>query len=244
MRVRDRIYWIGSGLLGMNSTDELDCNVYLLDGGSELAIIDCGTGYGVPNMMDELQRDGFAVHDVHYILLTHAHMDHAGGASTMQRLTGAKVGASELTARLVEVGDEEAIGLTQAREVGVYPQDCSFTPCLVDLKLQGTDRITVGELTLEVIETPGHSRDMVSYYCPELKTLFSGDSIFVGGQIAAIPTKDFSMEQLSSSLSILEQLEVESLMPGHHVPVVRNGGKPIRQAVEAFVRDDVPQSIV
>jgi hypothetical protein len=47
MRIRDRVYWIGSGLLGMNSTDEWDCNIYLLDGGSEQAIIDCGSGYGL-----------------------------------------------------------------------------------------------------------------------------------------------------------------------------------------------------
>lgn len=169
MRIGERVYWIGSGLLGMNSTDELDCNVYLLDGGSERAIIDCGTGYGVPNILRELQKDGFALHDVRYILLTHAHMDHAGGAKAIQSVTGAQVGASELTASLVEEGDEEAIGLAQAREDGVYPRDCKFTPCKVDLKLKTADLVKIGDLTLEVIDTPGHSRDSVSYYCPKFK---------------------------------------------------------------------------
>lgn len=244
MRVRDRVYWIGSGLLGMNSTNELDCNVYLLDGGNELAIIDCGTGYGVPNILAELQRDGFSLHAIRYILLTHAHMDHAGGTAAMQSLTGAIVGASELTASLVEAGDEEAIGLAQAREVGVYPPNCSFTPCKVDLKLKEADLVKIGDLTLEVIETPGHSRDSVSYYCPEIQTLFCGDVVFVGGEIAVIKTDDYSQVQLSRSLSILQRLEVESFMPGHLTPVVRQGGLPIRQAAEVFQRNGVPESIV
>jgi hydroxyacylglutathione hydrolase len=244
MRIRDRVYWIGSGLLGMNSTDEWDCNIYLLDGGSEQAIIDCGSGYGLTKIMDELQRDGFTMNDVHYILLTHAHMDHAGGAAAMQKLTGAKVGASELTALMVEEGDEEANGLKQAKTKGIYPADCKFTLCKVDLKLKNAMKIKLGDLTLEIIDTPGHSRDMISYYCPEIQTLFCGDNVFFGGQIAALSTPDFSLIQLSQSLTILQELEVESLMPGHLVPVVRNGHEPIRQAVEAFLRDGMPRSIV
>lgn len=244
MRVCERVYWVGSGLLGTNATHELDCNVYVLDGGSELAIIDCGAGYGVLSILDELRRDGFAAQNVAYILLTHGHMDHAGGAADMRRLTGAQVAASELTARFVEAGDEGAIGLTQAREAGIYPQNCSFTACDVGLKLRHLDRIPIGDLTLTAIATPGHSQDMVSYYCPELKTLFCGDNVFVGGQIAAISTEDFSMEQLSQSLSLLQQLDVEHLMPGHHSPVVRDGGQPIRQAVKAFLQHGAPKSIV
>lgn len=244
MRIRERVYWIGSGLLGMNSTDEWDCNIYLLDGGSERAIIDCGTGYGLTKIMDELQRDGFTMDDVQYILLTHAHMDHAGGAAAMQKLTGAKVGASQLTALMVETGDEVAIGLTQAKAEGIYPADCKFTPCKVDLKLKNAMNLTLGDLTLEVIETPGHSRDMISYYCPEIKTLFCGDTVFIGGQIAALNTDDFSLVQLSQSLTILQKLGVESLMTGHLVPVVRNGHEPIHQAVAAFLRGGKPRSIV
>jgi len=244
MRLRDRVYLLGSGLLGMNTTDDLDCNVYLLDGGSQQAIIDCGTGYGVAHMLQELRQDGFKTETVQYIFLTHAHMDHAGGAAAMRELTGAQVVASPLTAPLIERGDEEAIGLTQARAAGVYPPDCHLKPCRADVIIGNGQTLQVGDLTLEAIETPGHSRDMISLYCRELRTLFCGDTVFAGGRIAALRTPDFSMAELSHSLSLLDQLQVDSLMPGHLSPVVRNGGLSIRQAVETFERGAFPESIV
>lgn len=244
MRVSERVYWIGSGLLGMNASDDWDCNIYLLDGGSEQAIVDCGSGYGIPNILEELKRDGFNPDSVRYLLLTHAHMDHAGGVAALRQRTGAQVVASRLSAPLIEGGDEDAIGLTGARAAGVYPPDSRFAPCRVDVTVQHAQSIQVGDLTVDVIETPGHSRDMVGYYCREIRTLFSGDSIFAGGRIAAIQTDDFSMDQLSESLSHLARLEVESLMPGHLTPVVRNGGRPIRQAVDTLRRGGIPESIV
>ncbi|SDD24348.1 Glyoxylase, beta-lactamase superfamily II [Paenibacillus sp. UNCCL117] len=244
MRVGERVYWIGSGILGMNMTDELDCNVYLLDGGSEWAMIDTGAGYGVGRIVEELEKDGFRLDRLRYIALTHAHADHAGGAAEIRRRSGAAIAASELTAAMVEAADEEAMGLRQAREAGVYPADYSFAPCPADVKLRGGMKLRVGELTLDVLMTPGHSRDMAAYYCPELRTLFSGDTVFARGEIARLSTPDFSLEELRASLRKLVRLEVESLMPGHMAPVVRDGGLPIRQALRMFDRDEIPRSLV
>lgn len=244
MRISEKVYWIGSGLLGMNATDELDCNVYLLDGGSEQAIIDCGTGYGLMNIMEELRRDGFDPKSVRYILLTHAHMDHAGGAAAMRELTGARIVASRLSASFLERGDEEAIGLAQAREADVYPSDCRLNACKVDSVVEHGQLMQIGDLTVEVIETPGHSCDMISFFIPYIRTLFCSDNVFVGGRIAAIDTPDFSMDQLFQSLMRLGNLHVDRLMPGHLTPVVRNGIVPIRKAVDQFMCGSIPESIV
>lgn len=243
MRLRDRIHLLGSGLLGMNSSHELDCNVYLLDGGTAQAIVDCGTGYGVPAQLTELERAGFSPAGVGTVLLTHAHQDHAGGASRLRAATGATVVASPLTAAIVEAGDEEANGLAEARIAGVYPPDCRLDACPVQ-PIEPGECIRIGDLSLEAIATPGHSADMLSFYCPELKALFCGDAVFAGGHIAALRSPDFSMAALERSVRLLAQYDVDILLPGHLHPVLRGGGGAIAQAVAAFGRPGGPHSIV
>lgn len=245
MRLRERVCWIGSGILGMNATDDYDCNVYLLDGGSEWAIVDCGSGYGVPRMLEEAERDGCQRENIAYVLLTHAHMDHAGGAAALRRaLPNARFVASPATADLLEAGNEAAIGLTEARASGIYPEDCVFEPCQVELRVREGERLAVGDLTLDIVETPGHAFDMVNYYCPELGVLFCGDAVFEDGRVALQTTPDFSLAQLEQSILKLERLDVDSLLPGHYSPVLRGGGRPIRRAAQIFRNGGVPPSIV
>jgi glyoxylase-like metal-dependent hydrolase (beta-lactamase superfamily II) len=235
---------IGSGALGMNATDAYDCNVYLLDGGSEQAVFDCGTGYGVAAMIAEAKRDGYDSGGIRTLCLTHGHMDHAGGAALWKAATGAIAAASRETAAMIEAADEIGIGLVQARANGVYPLDCRLTRCDIERQLQHEDELHIGDLTLQVYATPGHSHDIVSYYCPELKALFSGDTVFAGGEISVLNTPDFSMEQLRQSIQLLSRLDVELLLPGHWSPVVRNGSKAIARAASLFERGDIPRSIV
>ncbi|WP_188989100.1 MBL fold metallo-hydrolase [Paenibacillus nasutitermitis] len=150
----------------MNASHELDCNVYLLDRDTAQAVIDCGTGYGVLASLAELARDGFATGNVSTVLLTHAHQDHAGGASQWRHATGAAIAASTETAAIIEAGDEEANGLFGGRLAGIYPMDCRLDACKVDIRLVHGEYITIGDLTLEAIATPGHSSDMMSYIVP------------------------------------------------------------------------------
>jgi glyoxylase-like metal-dependent hydrolase (beta-lactamase superfamily II) len=235
---------IGSGKLGMNASHELDCNVYLLDGGGEQAIIDCGTGYGVSSMLAEAALDGFSAERITTICLTHAHMDHCGGAHLWKTATWAQLAASTATAAIVEAADETRNGLVEARRSGVYPPDCRMTPCRVEIVLQNGDQLKIGDLTLEVMSTPGHSSDMISYYCPELRALFCGDTVFAGGQIAALSTPDFSIRQLEQSIHKLTDMDVDILLPGHLCPILRSGHEAITQAADLFTAAGSPPSIV
>ena len=59
MRLAERIYLVGSGSFGFDLTDPYDCHVYLLDGGTELALIDVGAGMGAEAIVENVRRDGF-----------------------------------------------------------------------------------------------------------------------------------------------------------------------------------------
>lgn len=250
MRLTTHINLIGSGKLGMNSSDSYDCNVYVLNGGSELALIDCGSGNGmsVARMLEELERDGLCPSRIRTIFLTHAHTDHAGGAAdwtaALRISGGAIVAASAATADIVEQGDELANGLAAARDAGAYPAAYTFKPCPVGLRLGDRQQVRVGELTLEALATPGHSADMFSYYCPELGALFCGDTVFADGRIAALNTPDYDDAALARSLGQLSTLEVSGLFAGHLHPLLNDGREPIAAAAALYAQGLRPASIV
>ncbi|WP_409346396.1 MBL fold metallo-hydrolase [Paenibacillus sp. MBLB4367] len=242
--MKDRIFMVGSGSLGCKLTNEYDCNMYLLVGGSSAALIDSGAGIDPQAVIAQIRACGFDESLIEAIFLTHAHADHAGGAAELQRLTGASVYCPKETARVVREGDEEANGLRQARLDGIYPPDYRFEACPSAIAAADGASIAIGDVTLKFLASPGHSSDHASLYCPELRALFSGDAVFAGGKIAAIGTPDFSMEALASSIRKLAELNVMHLFPGHGSPVIGTGSKDVREAMEIFAGGGIPKSIV
>ena len=147
MKLSERTYLIGSGRNGFSLSDPLDCHVYLIDGGSELAIVDAGGGGAPERLVAEIERDGFDPARVAHIVLTHGHYDHAGGAAALHELLPqARVSASAVIAQAIREGDDAAISLDVAVERGLYPPDATLRPCPVDVELREGDTIAVGEV--------------------------------------------------------------------------------------------------
>ena len=82
------IHTIDTGFMQRGSFDA----AYLVVENGRAAFIDCGTGLAVPAMLAALQRAGLAVDAVDWLILTHVHLDHAGGAGLlMQQLPHARL---------------------------------------------------------------------------------------------------------------------------------------------------------
>ena len=69
--------------------------------------------------------------------------------------------------------------------------------------------------SLEIIETPGHSKEGICIYYPKEKILFSGDTIFHNGIIGRIDLPGSSLKEMKDSLNKLRKIDYKILCPGH-----------------------------
>jgi hydroxyacylglutathione hydrolase len=233
VQLADRIHLVGSGAYGFDLTDPYDCHVYLVDGGSELALIDVGAGMGAERIVENIRSAGFDPERVGSILCTHAHGDHAGGAARMRELLrGASVSIARDVAAFVRTGDETAASIGSAKAAGIYPADYALRPCPVDRELAEGDIVSVGDLRLECLETPGHADGHLAFLLVQdgRRSLFSGDLVFHGGTVLLQNTHDCRVDRLCSSLRKLRGIGVDALFPGHFGFSLQGGQRHIERA--------------
>lgn len=139
-----------------------------------------------------------------YIVNTHGHPDHICGNAKVKALTGAKIIIHELDNQIIN----SAHGHEIARQWGFAPSPPA------DILVKDGDQIVVGDVSLKVIHTPGHSPGGVCLLGDG--NLFTGDTIFVGG-IGRTDLPGASMTQFMKSIK--ERLLILSgetiVWPGH-----------------------------
>jgi glyoxylase-like metal-dependent hydrolase (beta-lactamase superfamily II) len=243
MQLAERIHLVGSGSFGFDLTDPYDCHIYLVDGGSELALIDVGAGMGAADVIENVRGAGCDPARIRHILCTHAHGDHAGGAARMRALVpNASLSTSREVADLVRAGDETGTSVGVAKAAGIYPPGYRLEPCPVDRELGDGERIPIGDLVLECVETPGHARGHLSFLLDHdgRRSLFGGDVVFHGGTILLQSIHDCSLEAMISSLRKLRGFAIDALFPGHLAFSLRDGQRHIETANEALDRLLIP----
>lgn len=128
MQIDERIYAVGSGWAGCNLTNHYDCDIYLVDCGEKLVMIDAGAGIAVEQVEKLIHFHGFSMRDIEFILLTHTHGDHAGGAKKLQSLTGAELLAHPDSAGYLKSGDQKKMSVDIAVERGCIRRDLRWNP--------------------------------------------------------------------------------------------------------------------
>jgi hydroxyacylglutathione hydrolase len=143
------------------------------------------------------------------ILLTHSHWDHIAEAALLKEKLQAPVFIHEEDAEnLINPGSDKLPLLFPVK--GTQP----------DVFLQDKQIITVGELKIEVIHTPGHTPGGVCFYLAEQNTLFSGDTLFCG-TIGNLSFPTARPELMWMSLKKLAQLPKDTkVYPGHGDPTL------------------------
>jgi glyoxylase-like metal-dependent hydrolase (beta-lactamase superfamily II) len=233
VQVAERIHLVGSGAFGFDLTDPYDCHVYLIDGGSELALIDVGAGMGATQIIENVRQAGFDPVQIRQIVCTHAHGDHAGGAASMRALLpDATLSIAGQVADQIRLGDEVGTSIQAGKNAGIYPLGYTLEPCHVEQDLADGDRVSVGDLELECIATPGHSDGHLSFLLERAgkRSLFVGDLVFHGGTIMLQNTHDCRLDALAASLRKLRGLSVDAFLPGHFSISVRDGQRHIERA--------------
>lgn len=245
MKLLDQVYLVGSGRLGFELSNDFDCHVFLLDGGSEAALIDAGVGLDVDLLLANIRATGLA-RKVNKIILTHAHSDHMGGAGQLRAALDAQVYAPWEAAPWVRSADERAVSLELAKRAGYYPEDYRLKGSEVDAEVREGDMIHVGDLELRVIETPGHCRGHCSYLVrtPERTLFFGGDLVFFNGSVVLQNIPDCSIQDYANSVEKLDGLGVNALLCGHMTLPLRNGQRHIDLAIQAFRGLMVPKNLL
>lgn len=138
------------------------------------------------------------------ILLTHGHCDHIAAAEDLREKTGAEVYIHENDAAMLK-GSPENLAMY------IIGQQCRQVKAFIPVK--NGDKITLDELELEVMHTPGHTKGSVCYVCEN--TIFSGDTLFCGS-VGRIDFPGGSRAEQRNSLKLLKELKGDyHLLSGH-----------------------------
>lgn len=242
MRLTDRVHLVGSGANGFGLSDACDSHVYLVDGGTQAALIDAGAGLDHGRILELIDRSHVDRERIDTIFITHAHADHGAGAGVLAEALGASVVTSEPVKIILEGADAEAASVEVGKRAGTYPPDYTFRPSPVGATVAEGDRVRVGQLEIEVLETPGHAVGHLCFlvHSDDRTDLFSGDMLLFGGRIILQDTWDCDLSAYIGSVRRLAELSVDGLFPGHFSFSVDGGTRHLEAAAAPLERGGIP----
>jgi len=177
---------------------------YVIKGHYMNVMIDSGSDQNFPVLEKGLFEIGLKVKDIDLIINSHEHCDHIGANRYFQEST--MIAAYRLAASKMIAGDYY---------VTMYKgNDLNEIPMRVHLWLENMTRIDVGNYSLRVFHTPGHTSGCISILETTCGLLFSADSVFAGGTLSYI-AESGSIGDYIDSLNRLRCFGLQALYPGH-----------------------------
>ncbi len=169
--------------------------IHLIVEDGKAAIIDTAANNAVPLVMQALAAKGIAAENVEYVILTHIHLDHAGGAGLlMQQLPNAKLTVHPRGAR--HMADPAKL---IAGTIAVYGAEVARRDYGDILPVPAARMIETGEgaslslngRVLNFIDTPGHARHHVAIYDERSRSVFAGDTFGISYRELDVDGREF-----------------------------------------------------
>ncbi len=218
-RLTDGLYVLG------HEDDTLP--VYLFDTGSGLLLIDAAFADWGPSFEKQIRRTGRDPHQVRWVVVTHYHGDHSGGAAYWKK-AGAEIWAP--------AGDADQLRTAKT------PVDRTFSDGAL---------LMFGNVRLRAIATPGHTPGSTCFYCEwnGRKILFGEDIALHAGRQAWMGGPDSNWDEYLASLEKLCTYQVdgtvvkyETLLPGHGTVDLDHAAKSVRDTRD-IVREIVSRRL-
>ena len=181
----------------------LQCNCSIIGDESSREAMVIDPGDDIADILAIIQRQNLKVKQ---IVITHAHIDHVGGAMKLRAATGAPILLNQNDAALLKMLDVQAawIGMRSPGNVDI------------DHSIGELDKVQAGSLVAQVMHTPGHTEGSVCLYFPAQQKLIAGDTLFAGS-IGRTDLPGGSFEKIISSLheKVLSLPDETVVIPGH-----------------------------
>jgi glyoxylase-like metal-dependent hydrolase (beta-lactamase superfamily II) len=180
---------------------QCNCSVVGDEASREAIVIDPGDD--IDQVLGLISKHNLQVKQ---IVITHAHIDHVGGAMKLRATTGAPILLNQNDYALLKMLDVQAawIGMPTPGKVEI------------DNSLGQADTVKAGSLAAQVLETPGHTEGSICLYFPLEKKLIAGDTLFAGS-IGRTDLPGGSYEKILHSLHdrVLALPDETVVVPGH-----------------------------
>jgi glyoxylase-like metal-dependent hydrolase (beta-lactamase superfamily II) len=142
---------------------ECNCSIFGDEMTREAIVIDPGDQ--IEDVLAVLERHGLTVRS---IVITHAHIDHIGGAAKLKKATGAPVWMNADDQMLYDHLDDQAVWL------GMETPDRTS----IDTAARDGDTLRLGQAEFHVLQTPGHTQGSLCLWIPSENKLIAGDTLF------------------------------------------------------------------
>lgn len=169
-------------------------NIVVVADPDGVALIDCGFGTeeALDGVADALIELGYGIEAIHTVLITHPHLDHAGGLALLPShvevvgppRVGSLVADAWAAAELIFPSSVRDLAPERADLdiVEHFRTDCGIAPAQVQSRpLEPGENVRLGGTSWVAVPTPGHASQMFCYFEPELKVLVSSDAIVARG---------------------------------------------------------------
>ena len=202
-----------------------DTCIYLVEGSEAFAILGGGMAYAIPDVVEQIEALDIDERKIGYLVIHHAHFDHMAMVPFLKkRWPWARVTASVRAKDLLSNPDvmSAIVGLNRAvldqHGMGDRLQEfgLEIDRVDVDLTVSDGDEISLGDLTLQIMDTPGHSSCSMSIYIPEMKLLSASDAggIPYRGRVFTAANSNFDLYQ--AGLERMSRLDVEIHLAEHY----------------------------
>lgn len=181
----------------------LQCNCSIIgdETSREAMVIDPGDD--IADVLALIQKHNLQVKQ---IVITHAHIDHVGGAMKLRAATGAPILLNQNDYALLKMLDLQAawIGMRSPGSIEI------------DHSIGELDKVQAGPLVADVMHTPGHTEGSICLYFPAQQKLIAGDTLFAGS-IGRTDLPGGSFDKIISSLheKVLALPDETVVVPGH-----------------------------
>jgi hydroxyacylglutathione hydrolase len=181
----------------------LQCNCSIIGDEESREAIVIDPGDDIADVVKILQEHKLRVK---HIVITHAHIDHVGGATKLKKITGAPVLLNQNDYELLKLLDVQAQWLGMSKPEAVE----------IDQSVSTGDNVSIAGHTAQIIHTPGHTEGSICLYFEPQKVLIAGDTLFAGS-IGRTDLPGGSYEKIMKSIheNVLALPDETTVIPGH-----------------------------